>query len=194
MAEQLPPAVTDEPLGDMADQASRLQMEAEQAAIRAALAGDVRGTDALEGRSAVVEPLEGPDVLEGEAVDGSDDPVHGGGMPVTDPGEAVLHDPGDDAGDPQLAMTGLAQDGAAVAIDEGGTLEEEPGAAGVDPMVGDLDAVGDDLPPVEDLPPVDDQAAAEDTDALIDVLDLGHDPDDPADPDGYGVPPAPAEG
>jgi hypothetical protein len=136
----------------MADQAFRLQMAQEQAAIQAALAGDVEGTDAYDDRPAEIEPLEGPDLLDGEAVDGSDDPVHGGGTPVTDPGQSGLHEPQDAMLDPQLSMTGLAEDGAAVAIDEGGTLETE-------------DATG-----------------------------LGHDLDDPQDPDGYGVPPAPDGG
>jgi hypothetical protein len=194
MSEQLPFRVPDEPVGDMADQAFRLQMAQEQAAIQAALAGDVEGTDAYEDRPAEIEPLEGPDLLDGEGVDGSDDPVHGGGTPVMDPSQAGLHDPQDATLDPELSMTGLAEDGAAVAIDEGGTLAEEPTPAGIDPVAGDLDALGDDLPPLEDLPPVDDQAAAEDVDALIDGLDSGHDPDDPQDPDGYGVPPAPDGG
>jgi hypothetical protein len=190
MSEQLPFTVRDEPSGDMGDQASRLQMAQEQAAIQAALAGEVDGTDAHEDRSAVIDVLEGPEVLDGAAVDGSDDPVYGGGMPVTDPAEAAAGASDDAALDPDLAMTGFAQDGAAVAIEEGGSLTDEPSEAGVDPVVGDLDSVGDDLPPVEDLPAVDQQASAEDVDALIDVLDPGHDPDDPQDPDGYGVPPA----
>jgi hypothetical protein len=152
MSEQLPFRVPDEPAGDMADQAFRLQMAQEQAAIRAALAGDVRGTDAYDDRPATIEPLEGPDVLDADAVEGSDDPLHGGGTPITDPGQATLHDPRDGSLDPELSMTGLAEDGAAIAIEEGGTLEAE------------------------------------------DASTLGHDPDDPQDPDGYGVPPAPDGG
>lgn len=50
MTEQLPPPPPDEPAGDAGDQASRLQMAEEQEAIRAALAGRVHGTDALEDR------------------------------------------------------------------------------------------------------------------------------------------------
>ena len=47
----------------------------------------------------------------------------------------------------------------------------------------------------EDVPDrVGEGSPAEDEDALIDVLDLGHDLDDPQNPDGYGVPPAPDGG
>ncbi|HEX6886717.1 MAG TPA: hypothetical protein VF143_01315 [Candidatus Nanopelagicales bacterium] len=204
MTEQLPPPALDEPRGDMGDQAARLQMAEEQAAIQAALAGDVRGTDAYEDRGPVIDVLEGPELLDGEEVDASDDPVYGGGMPVSDPEEAALLMAGDDALDGQLAMTGFAEDGAAVAIDEGGTLVDDSdagtngdGLGGVDDRVGSALAgteLDDELPLLEELPPVDDETAAEDLDALIDVLDLGHDPDDPQDPDGYGVPPAPDGG
>jgi hypothetical protein len=165
MPEQLPAPAPDEPRGDMGDQASRLQMAEEQAAIAAALAGDVHGSDALDDRSPVIDPLEGPDLIDGHAVDGSDDPVYGGGMPVIDPGEAVLRAPDGSSSDPDLAMTGLAEDGAAMAVDEGGSVST---------MTSELV----------------DEDAAEDLDALLDVQDLGHDPDDPQDPDGYGVPPA----
>jgi len=43
----------------------------------------------------------------------------------------------------------------------------------------------------EELGPLDDETAAEDLDALTDVFASTHDPDDPRDPDGYGVPPGP---
>lgn len=58
MTEQVPVQPYDEPLGDSADQASRLQMAEEQAAIQAALEGRVDGTDAIEDRGALIEPLE----------------------------------------------------------------------------------------------------------------------------------------
>ena len=120
MSEQFPTAVPDEPAGDLADQASRLQMAEEQAAIRAALAGDVHAGDEYGDRPAVIDVLEGPDVTEGDSVDASDDPVYGGGMPVTDPGEADLESAGElIEGD--LSMTGVAEDG---------TLELTLGAQG----------------------------------------------------------------
>ena len=185
MSELIPPAVVDEPAGDQADQASRLQAYEEQTAIQAALDGEVHGTDAyVEDRPPEVDVLEGPEVLDAEGADASDDPVHGGGMPVTDPEEAALDELDDDASAPDLAMTGLAEDGAAMAVDEGGTLAEDS-AASVFEADGDPDVL------TEELVPVDAETAAEDLDALIDVLDLGHDLDDPQDPDGYGVPPAP---
>ena len=53
-----------------------------------------------------------------------------------------------------------------------------------------FEADGDPDITADDLSSVDDERSAEDVDALIDVLDLGHDLDDPQDPDGYGVPPA----
>lgn len=46
MTEELPGPLLDEPTGDQGDQASRLQMLQEQAAIRAALAGRGEATDA----------------------------------------------------------------------------------------------------------------------------------------------------
>lgn len=186
MTEHIPPPATDEPRGDMADQASRLQMEEEQAAIDAALAGDVHGTDAIEDRSPVIDVLEGPDASDGESVDASDDPVYGGGMPVTDPGEADLESAGElIEGD--LSMTGVAEDGTAMAVDEGGTVADS--SAPAFESDGDPDFIAGD-----DLEPLDDESAAEDLDALIDVDDLGHDLDDPQNPDGYGVPPAPDGG
>ena len=57
MTEQVPVQPYDEPLGDSADQASRLQMAEEHAAIHAALEGRVDGTDAIEDRDALIEPL-----------------------------------------------------------------------------------------------------------------------------------------
>jgi hypothetical protein len=42
----------------------------------------------------------------------------------------------------------------------------------------------------EEILPVDSSTEAEDLDALTDALPPTHDPDDPQDPDGYGVPPA----
>lgn len=186
MTEQIPPATPDEPRGDMADQASRLQMEEEQAAIDAALAGDVYGTDAIEDRPAEIDVLEGPEVTEGDSVDASDDPVYGGGMPVTDPGEADL-EAANELIEGDASMTGLAEDGTATAVDEGGTLADGPSAPFESD--GDPDFIEDD-----DLDPLDDERAAEDLDALIDVEDLGHDLDDPQNPDGYGVPPAPDGG
>lgn len=180
MSEELPQAITDEPLGDLGDQASRLQMAEERAAIEAALAGRVRGTDALDDRSPVVDALEGPDVQDGDAVDASDDPVYGGGTPVTDPEQARL-DP--ETLDLDLAMTGLAEDGAAMAVDEGSSVDDSGTSFELD---GDPDVLDAELVP-------DDESDAEDLDALVgDELD--HDPDDPLDPDGYGVPPAPDGG
>jgi hypothetical protein len=79
MTEHLPDPAYDEPAGDSGDQASRLQALDEQEAIRAALAGRVDGTDALEGRGGEIEPLEGADPLDQDSDDASDDPVHGGG-------------------------------------------------------------------------------------------------------------------
>jgi len=80
MTEQVPAVADDEPAGDLGDQASRLQMLEEQEAIRAALAGDVHGTDAVE-----------RDALAGAAPD----------------------------------AFGLAEDGAAMALDEGSTTQPE---------------------------------------------------------------------
>lgn len=69
MTEQVPVQPYDEPLGDSADQASLLQMAEEQAAIHAALEGRVDGTDAIEDRSAFIEPLEGPEATDGDGAD-----------------------------------------------------------------------------------------------------------------------------
>ena len=66
MTEQVPVQPYDEPLGDSADQASRLQMAEEQAAIHAALEGRVDGTDAIEDRDALIEPLEESDAGDGD--------------------------------------------------------------------------------------------------------------------------------
>jgi len=120
MSEQVPGPILDEPTGDLGDQASRLQMAQEQEAIQAALSGRVRGTDALEERATTIEPLEGLDPLDRSEVESSDDPLHGGGMPVTDPEESqtsLNHE----ALTSDLAMTGVAEDGAWMAIDEGGS-------------------------------------------------------------------------
>lgn len=179
MTEHPPLPDQDEPRGDAADQASLLQMEEEQAAIDAALAGDVHGTDSYD-RLAGIDVLEGPEPLDADSVDASDDPVYGGGGPVTDPEEAAFA--GDDRLDPDLAMTGMVEDSEPMAVDEGGTV--------VDELAPQFEDDGDPDVPGEDILPVDDETAAEDLDALIDVLDLGHDPDGPQDPDGYGVPPA----
>src|SRR3954447_19513606 len=111
MSEQVPGPILDEPTGDLGDQASRLQMAQEQEAIQAALSGRVRGTDALEERATTIEPLEGLDPLDRSEVESSDDPLHGGGMPVTDPEESqtfLNHE----ALTSDLAMTGVAEDGA----------------------------------------------------------------------------------
>jgi hypothetical protein len=61
MSEEMPGPAFDEPAGDVADQASRLQMAQEREAIRAALAGRVKGADALDDRGAESEPTEGVD-------------------------------------------------------------------------------------------------------------------------------------
>ena len=186
MTEQLPPPPPDEPAGDAGDQASRLQMAEEQEAIRAALAGRVHGTDALEDRGVAIAPLEGPDVLDGDAVEASDDPVHAGGMPVTDLGEAR---PDLEASvDIALSMTGLGEDGAAMALEEGSSVSGDapPDADELDEATGAATDPGLDA----ELGPVD-PTAAEDLDALVDTVPPTHDPDDPEDPDGYGVPPAP---
>ena len=183
MSEQLRPVVPDEPTGDQADQASRLQMIQEQEAIQAALRGDVEGTDAYEDRVDVGEPLEGSDPIDAESADASDDPIHGGGMPVEDPGEVMGAGSADEWVGSDLAAIDQPGAGAAVAVDEGGTGTDDPDASPFE-SDGDPDFAG------EELTPVDSESAAEDLDALIDVMDLGHDPDDPADPDGYGVPPA----
>jgi hypothetical protein len=205
MPEQLPAPSPDEPRGDMGDQASRLQMAQEQAAIAAALAGVVHGSDAIEDRSSIIDPLEGPDPLDGQAVDGSDDSLYGGGMPVIDPGESGVRTADDPLLVADLVMTGLLEDGAAMALDEGSSSSPDPAAtyldsdddpdpAGYDPsaLVAEKAALAADL---DDFPAsLDDETAAEDLDALLDVLDLGHDLDDPQDPDGYGVAPAPDGG
>lgn len=122
--EQVPGPPDDEPAGDLGDQASRLQMMEEQAAITAALAGDVHGTDALDRPALATEPLEGLDALDPETVESSDDPLHAGGMPATDPEQAVLARADRLAGLPPDAF-GLAEDGAAMALDEGGTPQPE---------------------------------------------------------------------
>jgi hypothetical protein len=183
MSETMPGRPRDEPAGDMGDQASRLQMAQEQEAIRAALAGRVRGTDAIEDRSPFIEPLEGLDPLEADEVEASDDPVHGGGMALSDPEQAMTLRDHTAAGNPDLAMTGLADDGAAMAVEEGSSLGGDPAVRGFEDD-GDPDVLG------EELLPVDDVQAAEDLDALDDLHEPSHDPDDPQDPDGYGVPPA----
>jgi hypothetical protein len=154
MTEQVPVHPYDEPLGDSADQASMLQMVEEQAAIRAALEGRVEGTDAIEGRGALIEPLEGPEAGDGEGADASDDPVYGGGSREGDPAEVSSVE-----------------------------AEERVGLHEVD-----LEADPDVLD--EEILPVDSSTEAEDLDALTDVLPPTHDPDDPQDPDGYGVAPA----
>ena len=94
MSERVLPVVPDEPSGDQADQASRLQMIEEQEAISAALGGQVHGSDAYDDRAEVGEPLEGPDPLDAESADASDDPLYGGGLSVNDPGEAGLNENG----------------------------------------------------------------------------------------------------
>ena len=156
MTEQIPTQPYDEPAGDIGDQAQMLQMAEEQAAIRAALRGDVDGTDAIEGRDPRIENLEGPEAVDG--ADASDDPVHGGGLLD---------------GDPER----LADEAA-----------ERVGMSAPDDDL--TDSLPDDDVLAEELEPVDSSTEAEDLDALIDVLPPTHDPDDPQDPDGYGVPPA----
>ena len=79
MTESIPDPAYDAPAGDSGDQASRLQALEEQEAIRAALDGRVHGTDALEERVGVIEPLEGNDPLDQDSDDASDDPDHAGG-------------------------------------------------------------------------------------------------------------------
>ena len=150
--------------GDMGDQASRLQAAAEREAIEAALAGRVHGTDAVEDHGPYVDPLEGTDPLD-DGDEASDDPLHGGG---------------DLATDPMLSPASLVGEGA-VALDEGTSVVDDVPARFEED--GDPD-VDDDL-----LVAVDDETAAEDLDALLDVSGPAHDPDDPEDPDGYGVPP-----
>src|SRR4051794_37564252 len=143
-------------------------MAQEQEAIRAALSGRVRGTDALEERATTIEPLEGLDPLDRSEVESSDDPLHGGGMPVTDPEESqtsLNHE----ALTSDLAMTGVAEDGAWMAIDEGGSAEEASGEPGLEELE-DLDLLD------EELGPLDDETAAEDLDALTDVFASTHDP------------------
>jgi hypothetical protein len=156
MTEQVPVRPYDEPLGDSADQASMLQMVEEQAAIRAALEGRVEGTDAIEGRGPFIENLEGPDALDGDSADASDDQVYGGGSVAGDPEE--------------------------IAVAE---AEERVGMSAPD---ADADVLDD------DIEAVDTSTEAEDLDALTDVLPETHDPDDPQDPDGYGVPPGDGSG
>jgi len=149
---------TDEARGDLGDQASRLQMEEEQAA-------NARLDERVYGNDSSVDLVTNEEMdLDPKVVDGSDDPVFGGGMPFTDPEEAAFSSSRDELLERELAMTGLDEDGAAMIVDEEAS---------------------------EDLLSVDDETAAEDIDALIDVFDVGHDPDDPLDPDGYGVPPGP---
>lgn len=191
MTEQIPPLADDESQGDQADQASRLQMLEEQAAIQAALAGNVEGTDALDDRWEVGDALEGPDPLDGTEVDGSDDPVYGGGMPVLDPSEAGTATPGDDSLDAELGVA-RGDDDTVFAVDEGGTnADDEDGATLLDDDDdAALDFDLDETEPLDELLPPDEEAAAEDLDALISVSPLGHDLDDPQNPDGYGVPPA----
>ncbi len=73
-----PAAPADEPLGDLGDQAQRLQMVEEQEAIKAALAGRPHGDDTVD-RAARIENLEGADPMTSPLErDSSDDPVHGG--------------------------------------------------------------------------------------------------------------------
>lgn len=154
MTEQIPTQPYDEPAGDIADQAQLLQMAEEQAAIEAALRGDVDGTDAID-RSAVIENLEGPEAIDADSADSSDDPVYAGGPLEGDPEELAA--------------------------------AEAEGRVGM--SAPDADAAEDDVL-LEDIEPVDSSTEAEDLDALVDVLPPTHDPDDPQDPDGYGVPPA----
>jgi hypothetical protein len=93
MSDQIPAPAPDEPAGDIGDQAARLQMQEEQEAIQAALRGEVRGDDSLGDRSATgVDPLEGPDLVDPEALDASDDPVYGGGQPLGEPEEGLDHE------------------------------------------------------------------------------------------------------
>ncbi len=154
MTEQIPTQPYDEPAGDIGDQTQMLQMAEEQAAIQAALRGDVDGTDAID-RDPIIDSLEGPEAVDGEGADASDDPVYGGGMRDGDPEELAAAD-----------------------------AEERVGMSAPD-----ADPVAEDVL-IEDIEPVDSSTEAEDLDALIDVLPPTHDPDDPQDPDGYGVPPA----
>ena len=155
MTEQIPTQPYDEPAGDIGDQAQMLQMAEEQAAIQAALRGEVDGTDALEDRSTRIENLEGPEAVDAEGADASDDPVYAGGSIDGDPEELAAAE-----------------------------AEERVGMSAPDSDIVDEDVL------VEDIEPVDASTEAEDLDALIDVLPPTHDPDDPQDPDGYGVPPA----
>jgi len=185
MSEELPDPAYDEPAGDVGDQASRLQMAQEQEAIAAALAGRVHGTDELVDRGAVIEPLEGSDALEGDSVEASDDPVHGGGISFADAEGTASGLTDDESLDPDLAMMGLEEDGAAMALDEGSSVEDDDAARAFE-QDGDPDVLDEEIVSLDD-----DETAAEDLDALIDVMPLGHDLDDPLDPDGYGVPPGP---
>jgi hypothetical protein len=156
-------------------------MAQEQEAIRAALAGRVRGTDAIEDRGPFIEPLEGLDPLEADEAEASDDPVHGGGMPSTDPDQAMTLGGGTATGRSDLAVTAVAEDGAAMAVEEGSSLAGDPAVRGFEDD-GDPDVLGDDLVALDDL-------EARDLEAFIDLRQPTHDPDDPHDPDGYGVPP-----
>jgi hypothetical protein len=155
MTEQIPTQPFDEPAGDIGDQAQMLQMAEEQAAIEAALRGDVDGSDALDERATLIDNLEGPETIDAEGADSSDDPVYAGG---------------DYSGDPEALAASEAQ--------------ERVGMSAPDADADDEDVL------LADIEPVDDSTEAEDIDALIDVLPPTHDPDDPQDPDGYGVPPA----
>lgn len=94
---------------------------------------------------------------------------------MTDPAQALL----DDLLDPDLVMTGLDEDGAATAVDEGSTVDDAATPFEQDGDPAELDA---------ELVPGD-EGDAEDLDALTGT-GLDHDLDDPQDPDGYGVPPA----
>lgn len=119
MSEQIPAPAEDEPAGDIGDQAARLQMMEEQEAIQAALRGDVRGDDSLDDRSATgVDPLEGPDLVDPEALDASDDPVYGGGQPMGEP-EEPLEDEARALVDAQTGDPGLGME------DAGGFAVEE---------------------------------------------------------------------
>jgi hypothetical protein len=162
----------DEPAGDMADQASRLQMAQEQEAIAAALAGRVRGTDALEDRGPFVDPLEGREPLD-DADDASDDPVHGGGREGSLAAEL----------DHEVAITVPGVD-SVVELDEGTTVDDD-GALLLE-RDGDPDVLDEPSGPgATGLGSGDDDVAE-----LDDLATGTHDPDDPSDPDGYGVPPA----
>lgn len=158
----------DEVPGDMGDQASRLQAAAEREAIEAALAGRVHGTDAVEDRGPYVDPLEGRDPLD-DGDEASDDPLHGGGDDLATSGPDAVLSPASLVGEEATAL----EEGTSVVDDVPLRFEDD----------GDPDVVD------ADLPPFDEETAAEDLDALVDVVEPTHDPDDPQDPDGYGVPP-----